>query len=136
MNSNREWVYKKCPRSLIEAISFHTLLLNLGFSIKTEVFISFTDKSVIIILRTQGKEASFRIGSMEYDSQTMLRLWKQLISQWNTGGSLSDSDKNEIYLKSKSIQLLPIVIAGLVREGFQIDPVKAHKERQRLLTQN
>jgi hypothetical protein len=136
MNANKKWAFTQCPRSLIEAISLHSLLLNLGFSLKENVFVSISDRDVAVILRAQGKEAPFRVGGGEYDGQTMSRLWKQLIRQWNTGGGLIDADKDEIYWSSKASRLLPVIVAKLLEQGFQIDTEKAQVEHQKLLERN
>ncbi|MEI8328198.1 MAG: hypothetical protein WCG02_03625 [Candidatus Taylorbacteria bacterium] len=97
MNVNRQWVLTQCPKSLIEGISLHSVLLNLGFSLNDEVYVTISERDVVVILRSQGREVSFRAGGGECDSQKMAMFWQRLISQWNTGGSLSETDRDEIY---------------------------------------
>jgi hypothetical protein len=136
MNANKKWVLTECPKPLIEAMAFNTLLLNLGFSLKNEVFLSVSNKDIVVVLQAQGKEANFRVGAAEFDNQTMVEYWKRLIKHWNTGGSLSYDEKDQIYLDSKSIRLLPLVLVELLKLGFIIDPTKAEREQKRLLAMN
>lgn len=136
MNVNKEWVLKECPKSLIEAIGLHSLLFNLGFSLKDEIFFLIQGSDVGVLLRAQGKEAAFRVGRAEYEAEKMDSLWRQLIKQWNTGGSLLDADKDKIYWNSKASRLLPRVIQALIAQGFVIDPEKAEAEQRKTLVKN
>ena len=106
---------------------------NLGFSLNDEVYVTISERDVVVILRSQGREVSFRAGGGECDSQKMAMFWQRLISQWNTGGSLSETDRDEIYRSSKASRLVPVILGKLLDHGFQIDTEKAHIDLARIL---
>lgn len=122
MAKHGDWYRKKYPPSLVEAITTHSLLNTLGYSLIDEVFLELSPRDVIVCLRADGLEAKLRMGEPELELDEMVTRWKALILDWNTGGTISDNEKNQLWRASTAKQRATEVFVRLVLEGFRRKP--------------
>jgi hypothetical protein len=126
---SKDWHRGKYPPTLIEALMTHNLLFNLGYSPKEEIFLEVTGQDVGVILKAEGKEASFRMGAPELPPQEMKQLWTELVLAWNTGGSFSKEEKDALWQASKVRPRAIEVAMSLIMEGFTRVPADRAKLR-------
>lgn len=113
------WNKSRYPRSLLEAMALHSLLNLAGYSLKEEVFFGLNDDSVTVELRAEGLVGSFRMGAPELDLTTMKDRWVELIRTWNTGGTMTPAEKDDLYKSTLVSRMEPTVFAALADNGFK-----------------
>jgi hypothetical protein len=114
----KSWYKEKYPPTLIEAIATHSILNTLGYSLVSEVFIGFSTNDVLVQLCADGKEAGLRMGSPELPIDQLVQLWKELLQEWNTGGTITTKEKDEIVANSQARCHLIEITTNLIVAGF------------------
>lgn len=103
---------------LIEAICLHSLYLLLKFT-ADEIFAEIRPDGFHVTVKRNGREARVRIGSNPPGSPTeIMRDWKNLIAEWNTGGRMTAEDKNRLVDQSKSREMAVTLVTALVSQGI------------------
>lgn len=119
---SNDWYRGKYPPTLLYAITTHSLLYTLGYSLETEVFVVMQPGSVIVLLQADGLEAMLRMGEPELEMAEMEARWHELISEWNTGGTISNEEKDRMFEASPASLNSAQIVAGLARAGFRRRP--------------
>lgn len=111
------WVKSAHLPSLIEALAMQDLLGHLGYT-ADELFILMDGEQVGVELRAENRKIAFRIADSEFGLETMMTAWKALLSEWNTGGSMTKEDKDELYRSSRAFANRVTILAHLTANGF------------------
>ncbi len=126
------WYLGKYPPTLIEAIATHSLLSALGYSTADNLFMSISEKDVEVLLRAEGKQVALRMGTPEVPPLELAKLWRQLIGEWNTGGTISNEEKSIMCNGTKIFVNKMEITAKLLLAGFRLpitqnaQPPKTH----------
>lgn len=107
------------PRSLIEALAVHTVLEKLGYSKKDEIFLLLSGNDVWVQLSADGKVGNIRIDSMELSIHEMEKKWKELVLEWNEGGTMTQEDKDILVQSSNTWNMMrEQIVLALTLHGF------------------
>ena len=136
MNKQLENFVGRFPAVLIEALCLHDLLYNFGFSLETEIFLTLMNQDVFVVLKAQGKEVMMRIDSTDKPPEEILELWRETGRLWNTGGMLLDTDKTKLLERSKSYGMRIEIAAGLISQGFRMNPENARARTEQAIGKN
>jgi len=117
--ANCSWYRGRYPPSLIEAIAAHDLLSNLGYSLATEVFLTLYPDVVAVSLRADGREVQLYVGTPELAVEEMVARWKELVREWNTGGTCSNEEKDWLWESSTARRHAVDIVEKLVLQGFR-----------------
>ena len=107
------------PESLIEAVALHDFLAKLGYSPESEIFLAFYQSYVGVMLKADGKECYLRIGIAELPPNEMKRKWLALVAEWNTNGTMTNVEKDCIYVSSFTFTNKPFILGSLHACGFR-----------------
>jgi hypothetical protein len=118
---------------MIEALALHTMLFGLGYSLGTEVFYEVSAKRVVVLLRVRGKKPlGFSVGVPEMTPEEMATRWKNLIDEWNTGGTFSDEEKEVLFNMSNISKRSLEVVAQLVAHDVDRSSAPTGSEYKKL----
>jgi hypothetical protein len=106
------------PASLLDAIALHDILNTLGYSLKDELFLALNPNRVAVIIKADGKEGPIGVSPPELPLDQMREKWLELIKAWNTGGTMTKEDKDEIVCSSKIWAYRIALLDMLRRAGF------------------
>ena len=109
----------KYPPSLIEAVATHTLLGMLNYT-AAEMFLLVQSDGLFVQLQADGKTVDIRVGKPEVTIPEISILWKELVTAWNTGGTVSEQEKDRVYLGSQASKNRAGVIACLLSKGLTL----------------
>ena len=100
MSVNFEWHRGIYPPSLIEATAVVQLLCTMGYSPDEEIHLEFNAEEVAVILVADGHAARISVGKPELALEEMVRRWRQLICECDTGGTFSSEETLYIWENS------------------------------------
>ena len=106
------------PPTLLEAMAVHTFLEQLGYSKKDEIFLLIDESAIAVRLSADGKVADLRIGRPELPPGEMEDKWMDFIREWNTGGTMTREDKDQLFWSSKIWDNRATTLLLLIGRGF------------------
>ena len=112
------WHRDQYPQSLQDAMALHSFFNTIGYSLENEVFLGLIGEDVIVELRAEGREGPFRIGKAEHEQPVMQEKWLAFLEEWNTGGTMTTEEKDEMCRTSAISRMKPFVLIALDRYGF------------------
>lgn len=116
------WNPEQYPESLKEVMAMHSLLFTLGYSLSEEVFVVLTPDSVLVELKAEGRKATFRVGVTEYKPEVLMKKYREMMKEWNTGGSATQADKDALCAASKTWRNVAVIRTTLLKLEFRRQP--------------
>lgn len=116
------WIIEKYPHVLIEAVAFKSLFISLGFDSKDMyVVLNAESRIVSVLLKAAGeREIEVRVGGFSCPEEELMKLWKELVGEWNSGGSITSSEKFQIQAASIAFRKKEEVRKALHKAGIRI----------------